>query len=89
MTKPFAAEILFCSPDHATRGTVALAKVNCAFTVDPELRDPCGEPCVWGMATGETELDLDALSSWLNEIVRPLGGDLIEWGYGPAWKIRD
>jgi hypothetical protein len=37
------------------------------------------------MVTGTTELNVDELGDWLKDIVVPLGGDVVEWGYGEPW----
>jgi hypothetical protein len=40
------------------------------------------------MVTGTTELAELEISGWVSGIVGPLGGDVVEWGYGEPWKIR-
>jgi hypothetical protein len=85
--KRFAAEVLFLNPDDVPRAVEALAAADCEFTYDPESIDPCG-PTVFGMVTGTTELDEDAVGHWVAAIIRP-GGDVVQWAYGEPWKIGD
>jgi hypothetical protein len=40
------------------------------------------------MVTGTTELAELEIGGWVSGIVGPLGGDVVEWGYGEPWKIR-
>jgi hypothetical protein len=81
----FSAEIIFPNPHNARRGAVALAAARCTLATRPELRD--GDlPTVYGVVTGETVLDQNALGDWLIRIVEPAGGDVVEWGFGlPTW----
>jgi hypothetical protein len=82
----FAAEVLFLDPADVAHATEALAAVGCDYTID---RDAIGDyPTVFGIVTGTTELKQDAIGDWLLDILGPLGGDTVEWGYGPPWKIR-
>ena len=90
MTQQFAAEILFPNADSVMRAKAALCAVSCICEIDSDLRDPAGMPYVWTMVSGKTELeDEDDVRSWLVHIVGPFEGDVIEWGFGPPWKIRD
>jgi hypothetical protein len=41
------------------------------------------------LVAGTTELDEAAIGDWLMEIVRPVGGDVVERRIGEPWKIRD
>jgi hypothetical protein len=86
MLNPFACEVLFLSPNDVARATEALAAVGCKYEIDPDANgDP---PTVFGMVTGTTELAENAIGDWLLDILWPLGGDVVEWSYGPPWKIR-
>jgi hypothetical protein len=83
----FACEVLFLNPADVPRATAALAAVGCTYTVDP---DATGDyPTVFGMATGESELDEAELGDWVATIVEQYGGDVVEWRYGAPWKIRE
>jgi hypothetical protein len=84
----FAAEVLFLDPADVPCATEALAAANCEFAIDHDAIDEYG-PTVFGMLTGTTELDLHPLGDWLLDLVRPLGGDVVEWAYGQPWKIRE
>jgi hypothetical protein len=83
----FAAEILIRDPVDVPRVRKALATVGCTYVIDVDANgDP---PTTFGMAIGTTELKQDDIGPWLSGIVWPVGGDVIEWGYGEPWKIRD
>jgi hypothetical protein len=87
-THQFAAEVLFLSPAHVAKAQVALAAKGLTCEIDPDLVDPHTD-YVWTMVSGETELeDEDDIGNWLIHIVSPFEGDVIEWGFGPGWKIR-
>jgi hypothetical protein len=86
--KRFAAEVLFLDPNDVPRATAALAAAGCDYAIDYDAIDPCG-PTVFGMVTGATELAEGDIGQWLTDIVDPFGGDVVEWGYGEPWKIRD
>jgi|SRR5215471_4547917 len=79
----FVAEILFLDPDLATRGIEALAAVGCEFIPDPSMVDPCG-PTIFGTVVGTSELGEDALWHWLEDIIDPFTGDVVEWGFESA-----
>jgi hypothetical protein len=86
--KRFAAEVLFLDPSKVPRAVEALAAVDLEYEIDHDAIDPCG-PTVFGMVTGNTELDEGDIAGWLQIIVGPFTGDVVEWGYGLPWKIRD
>jgi hypothetical protein len=86
--KRFAAEVLFLDPNKVPRAVEALAAVDLEYEIDHDAVDPCG-PTVFGMVVGNTELPEGDIGAWLAGIVWPLGGDVVEWSYGPPWKIRD
>jgi hypothetical protein len=86
--KRFAAEVLFLNPNDVPRATEALAAVDCEFEINHQACDPYG-PTMFGTLVGTTELDEDELGNWLLDTVRPLGGDVVEWGYGEPWKIAE
>jgi hypothetical protein len=83
--KPFACEVLFQEGANVTAAAAALAAASCKYETDPDARDPYSD-AVFGMVTGTTERDLDALSSWLSDILRPHSGEVLEWGYGEPWR---
>jgi hypothetical protein len=84
-TKPFAAEVLFLDPAEVPHAVAALASCGCNYVKDPDDRDEAGSTEL-GMVTGQTELPLNAIGPWLNDIIDRFGGDVVEWDYGPAWK---
>jgi hypothetical protein len=85
--KRFAAEALFLNPNDVPVAAAALAAAGCKFEIDPDATsDP---PTVFGMITGTSELAEEDIGGSLQGIVWPLGGDVVEWSYGPPWKIRD
>ena len=73
------AEIQFLNPDQAPHGIAALAAADCEFEYDPDAIDECG-PAVFGLVTGVTELDEDALWDWLDNIIEPFSGETLELG---------
>jgi len=83
----FAAEVLFLDPNDVPRARKALAAVGCEYAIDPDAHDPYSA-AVFGMVTGTTELAELEIGGWVSGIVGPLGGDVVEWGYGEPWKIR-
>jgi hypothetical protein len=87
--KRFAAEVIFPDPATLADATVALAKLGLDCKRDPDARDPAGTDYVWAMVSGSTELAEDAIADWLAPLVRPFGGDIVEWRYGEPWKVRD
>jgi hypothetical protein len=86
--KRFAAEVLFLNPSDIPRIVEALAAVNCELEIDRDAIDDCG-PTVFGMVIGVTELDENKIGTWLGRILWPLGGDVVQWRFGPPWKIAD
>ena len=76
----FEAEVLLLDPANVPRLVHELTAVGCEFTIDHDAVDPCG-PTVFGLVTGTTELGEDEVGDMLSDIVGPLGGDVIEWGY--------
>jgi hypothetical protein len=76
--KQFEAEVLFLDPADVPRATEVLARYGCKYKVDPDAIDPHG-PTVFGWVTGITELDELDVGDWVLQIVRPLGGDVVEW----------
>jgi hypothetical protein len=86
----FAAEVLFLSPVHAAEAQVALATKGIVCEIDPDFRDPAGTDYRWAMVSGETKIiDEIAIGNWLIDLVGPFAGDVLEWHFGPPWKIRD
>jgi hypothetical protein len=75
----FEAEILILDPADVPDAVEALAAVGCEFAIDHDAIDPFG-PTVFGKVTGTTELGDNAVFDWLQAIVEPLDGDVIECG---------
>jgi hypothetical protein len=87
MRRRFAAEVLILDPADVPRVRKALAAAGCTYEIDTDANgDP---PTVFGMATGNSELDEGSIGDWLQSIVWPVGGDCVEWRYGEPWKIPD
>jgi hypothetical protein len=83
----FAAEVLIRDPADVPRVRAALADIGCTYVIDADANgDP---PTTFGMVIGTTELKQDDIGPWLSGIVWPVGGDVVEWGYGEPWKIRE
>src|SRR5262245_6852973 len=81
MTMPdFAAEILVLDPVNVPRVTAALAAEGVTYVVDPDATDDY--PTVFGMAVGTADNDLD-VGGYLQCIVWELGGDVVQWHFGP------
>jgi len=78
--KLFEAEALFLNPDDVPNAIKALAMFGFTYTVDPEAIDEHG-PTVFGWITGTTGLSDDDLGDRLLDIVTPLGGEIVTWGY--------
>jgi hypothetical protein len=75
----FSARVLFRKPSGAARAIEALAAADCEFEIDHGMIDDRG-PTVFGLVTGNTSLDLDALCDWLMDLIVPFGGFVLEWG---------
>jgi hypothetical protein len=80
-SQKFQAEVLFLDPANVARATEVLTWFDCNFEIDRDAVDPCG-PTVFGWVTGTTELEENDIGDWLLAIVDPLGGDVVEWGFG-------
>jgi hypothetical protein len=80
MATQFEAEILFLDPADVPDAAQVLAALGWNLQVNHEAIDACG-PTVFCWVTGPSELSENDLGTQLREILDPLGGDLIEWGY--------
>jgi hypothetical protein len=87
--KRFAAEVIFPNPAALDDAAIALAKLELTCKRDPDARDPAGTDCVWAMVSGITDLAENTITDWLDPLVQPFGGDIVEWKYGEPWKVRD
>src|SRR5262249_336859 len=74
------AEVLFLDPADVPNATEALEMFGFRYEVDPDVIDEHG-PTVFGWLTGTTELSENELGDRLLDIVAPLGGDVVTWGY--------
>jgi hypothetical protein len=83
MSQAFKAEVLFFNPDDVSSAACALRMVNLHYEVIP-TEDP-DEQTAFGMVSGTTELDENAISGWLLRIIEPFGGDVVEVGYAWRW----
>jgi hypothetical protein len=46
-------------------------------------------PTAFGWVTGTTGLAESVIGDWVQDIIEPLGGDVVEWAYGAPRPIRD
>jgi hypothetical protein len=84
----FAAEVLFLDPAGVVPAQAALKAVGCSYLVDDQAT--ADWPTVFGFVVGDTELDEGAIAGWLQCIVGPHTGDVVEWKLGAdPWPIRD
>ena len=84
----FAAEVLFLDPAGVPLARAALKAVGCRYLVD--VNATADWPTVFGFVVGDTDLDEDAIAGWLQCIVSPHTGDVVEWKLGAdPWPIRD
>ena len=90
MLRKMEAEVLFCHARDASAGVAALIDNDCAVEVLDRF-DPCGTSAIWVKVLVITELDEDAFFDWVEAIVSPYGGDLLEAGTCSAtseWEIE-
>lgn len=78
MMRRMVAEVIFHDPNDVTPATCALIELDCDVEV-LDLVDDCG-PAVWVMVRTVSRLDAIAFFHWIDGIVEPLGGDLLEAG---------
>jgi hypothetical protein len=78
MMNRMAAEILFLNPDDVNAGVAALVERGFEVKVLDWI-DPYG-PTIWIDARVTTDVGEDRFLDWAQEVVGPLGGDVIEAG---------
>jgi hypothetical protein len=83
--RQFAAEVLFLDPDDVPPAAEALRAAGCELSVIPDATDDW--PTVFAWITGATSRTLDDIGEWLDGLVAPLGGDVVQWNYGPPWPL--
>jgi hypothetical protein len=80
VSKKFEAEIFFLDPADVPPARTTLTNAGLEFGVIPDAVDPAG-PTVFVMLIGAAPAaDEDALFIWLENILRPLGGEIAEAG---------
>lgn len=72
-------ELLILDAEDLDANLAVLADHDVKITILP-LVDPCGTSAVWLEFSATTDLDEDHFGSWLQDIVEPHNGDVIEWG---------
>jgi hypothetical protein len=82
------AEILFLDPNDLDAAMPVFAGHGFKIT-RLDWADPYG-PTVWVLASLQTELDQNGFFDWINDIVKPLDGDVVTAGSGwdPSWGER-
>jgi hypothetical protein len=78
-TDRFEAEILFPDPADTSRVRATLAAAGVTLKVLVDEVDPVSDT-VFCEIRGVTELDEDALWIWLEDLIRPFGGEVEELG---------
>jgi hypothetical protein len=86
--KRFCAEVLLANFNRVAPAAEALAAAGCEYEIDHDAIDPDGQ-AVFGLVTGVSSLPEGEIGLWLAGVLRGCGADIVEWGYGEPWKIRD
>lgn len=76
-------ELLIIDAEDLNANLTVLADHDVKTTILPWV-DPCGTSAVWLEFSVTTDLDEDHFGSWLQDIVEPHNGDVIEWGLARA-----
>jgi hypothetical protein len=79
--RPFRAEILFREPGPKTVSNAKAALEMFGFSYQTIPTEDVDEDTSFGLIEGVTEVSEDTFGDWFSEIVEPLGGDIIEWGF--------
>jgi hypothetical protein len=71
------AEVIFLDPLDVKPATAELNELGFRVEVLEHLIDPYG-PAVWIELAGESKLNQSQFFDWIDRIVTPLGGDVLE-----------
>ena len=85
----FACEIVITDPGDVPPIIAALAKEGMTFEREPDAKDPYSD-AIFGFALGASMLPVNEIGDMVLGIIDRLGhmgGDVVEWGYGPKWKL--
>jgi len=85
------AQVLFLNPNDVNRGIAELIERDFDVEYLDDMIDDYG-PAVWINARTLSELDDHCFLVWVDSIVDPLGGDVLEAGLAsaptePSWAI--
>jgi hypothetical protein len=73
------AQIMFVDPGDVDPAVVVLTERDFAVEIQLDLIDECG-PTVFVQAQVASELDASGFFDWVESIVEPLGGDVLQAG---------
>ena len=79
----FEIETVFLSPARVPEAVEALAAASLTWVPNADVVDPAG-PTVYGVITGLTSENQDAIYSLAQEIVDPFDGDCVQWSFQDA-----
>ena len=90
MLRKMVAEVIFLNPNDLNRGTAELIEHDFDVEYLDDYIDDYS-PAVWVNARTLSELDDFSFLDWVQTIVEPLGGDVVEAGLAaptaPSWAI--
>jgi hypothetical protein len=80
MLQTMEGELLFFDASDVNAGLAELIDLDVAAEVLPDRFDPCGTSATWVSFLTITDLDEGCFFDWLQAIVQPLGGEVLEAG---------
>ena len=90
MLRKMVAEVIFLNPNDLNRGTAELIEHDFDVEYLDDYIDDYS-PAVWVNARTLSELDDFGFLDWVQTIVEPVGGEVLEAGLatqtGPSWAI--
>jgi hypothetical protein len=90
MLRKMLAQVMFLNPNDLNRGSAELIEHDFDVEYLDDWIDDYG-PAVWVNARALSELDGASFLHWVQTIVEPVGGDVLEAGLAtqtaPSWTI--
>jgi hypothetical protein len=86
MLRNMSGEIMFLRPGDVNNALAVLIENDLEGTISDGF-DPCG-PAVFVTVSGRTRLDADQFFDWLESLMEPVGGELLEAGEDDGTSVR-
>jgi len=90
MLRKMLAQVIFLNPIDLNRGSAELIEYDFDVEYLDDMIDDYG-PAVWINARTHSELDDSSFLDWVQSIVAPVGGEVLEAGLAtqaaPSWAI--